>query len=117
VDASELDLLLVRLLKLSRLTLSEGEREEFARKFSALLEFVDAVRASGHAEGVGRDAAGAGALSYLDALPLREDSPREFDWGDDFAHRYVVPLVVGDEEAGGAEGAAADSADFGEGGV
>jgi Asp-tRNA(Asn)/Glu-tRNA(Gln) amidotransferase C subunit len=97
--------LLDKLLTLSRLTLDEGERAEFARKFESLLEFVDAVNRSDIALGVGR-AEGAGSLSYSDAMPLRDDAPSIFDWGDGFVHDYSVPRVVGDEvgnEGGDAE--------------
>ena len=97
--------LLDRLLTLSRLTLDQGERAEFARKFESLLEFVDAVNRSDIALGVGR-AEGAGSLSYSDAMPLRDDEPRVFDWGADFVHEYAVPRVVGGEtETEGGDGA------------
>lgn len=95
------DALLDNLLRLSRLTLDGEERAEFARKFKSLLEFVDAVNESDFAAGVGRSAASAGSLSYLDEMPLANDEPREFFFPPGFAHDYRVPLVVGGEDENG----------------
>ena len=106
MDAAEFDLLLGRLLKLSRLTLDDGERGEFARKFKSLLDFVDAVNQSDFAAGVGRSAKSAGSLSYLDEMPLGDDEPAAFEFPPGFAHDYHAPLVVGgeDETEDGASG-------------
>ncbi len=97
------DELLDKLLLLARLTLNEGERDEFARKFQSLLEFVDKVNESDAAFGVGRSES-AGSLSYFDEMPVREDVPQAFMWGDDFVHNYVVPIVVGGGESDNVSG-------------
>lgn len=97
MSTHNMDELLDKLLSLSRLTLDESERDEFARKFQSLLEFVNKVNESDAAFGVGRSES-AGSLSYFDEMPLREDEPVDFAWGDGFIHSYVVPIVVGGDE-------------------
>ncbi len=103
MDDAGFDALLDNLLRLSRLTLEDSERAEFARKFKSLLEFVDKVNDSEFAAGVGRSAASAGSLSYLDEMPLASDEPRDFIFPPGFLHDYRVPLVVGGEDENGGE--------------
>jgi aspartyl/glutamyl-tRNA(Asn/Gln) amidotransferase C subunit len=103
MSTQNIDELLDKLLTLSRLTLDESEREEFARKFQSLLEFVNKVNESDAAMGVGR-AEAAGSLSYFEEMPLRNDTPEDFKWRDDFVHNYIVPIVVGGSDADSANG-------------
>ena len=82
-----------KLCQLARLGLSAEERSEFERKFSRLLEFVEAVQGyTPQTEGL--------PLTLAERVELRLDNVAPFDWRASQRHDYRVPQII-DFEGGG----------------
>lgn len=87
--------LLRHLCALARLELTEGEKEEFARKFAQVLAFVDEIKAARTGE------AGVPLMVSKPQQQPAEDEPRGCELPEGFPRRYGVGRI-GDLEDGGA---------------